>query len=107
MVSEPGAEDAAGSQVGLLVEVIAPTRTAWSGRAVFCVLPGASGEIGVLAGHAPLATLLSEGSVRITDRHGKRYGFKVTGGFAFVNGDHVSVLVDAFEPLPQAQDSQW
>ncbi len=98
MVSEPNSAGAVDSEAVLFVEVIAPTAQAWSGHATFCVVPGAGGQIGVLSGHAPLVTLLGAGRVRVTDLDGHRHSFEVTGGFAFIDRNHVSVLVDACRP---------
>lgn len=98
VVSETGVDDAGDLAARLLVEVITPAGEVWSGRAVFCVIPGAGGEIGVLPGHAPLVTLLREGSVRITALGGRQLCFEVTGGFAFVTESRVSILIDEFEP---------
>lgn len=105
-MSKPSSKGVVGSEAVLFVEVIAPTGQAWSGHAAFCVVPGAGGQIGVLPGHAPLATLLGAGRVRVTDLDGDRHCFEVTGGFAFIDCDRVSVLVDAFEPLSRANHSR-
>lgn len=97
VVSEAGVDDAGDLAARLLVEVITPAGEVWSGLAVFCVVPGAAGEIGVLPGHAPLVTMLRQGRVRITALGGRRLSFEVTGGFAFVTESRVSILIDELE----------
>lgn len=106
VMSETGVDGAVDLAARLLVEAVAPTGVVWSGHAVFCVIPGAAGEIGVLPGHAPLATLLREGSVRITAPGGGQLCFEVTGGFAFVTDSQVRVLIDEFEPSQEADRSR-
>ena len=56
-------------------------------------LPGAEGDMGILAGHAPLVTPLRPGIVTIY-RGGAREAVVVTGGFAEVGPAGLTVLAD-------------
>ncbi len=56
-------------------------------------LPGAEGDMGILAGHAPLVTTLRPGIVTIF-RGGAREAVVVTGGFAEVGPAGLTVLAD-------------
>ena len=49
------------------VELITPEGVAFAGDAEVLVVPGAAGELGILANHAPLISLLKPGETRITD----------------------------------------
>src|SRR5438105_12723582 len=52
------------------VSLVTPEGTAFEGEAEMLVVPGAAGEIGVLARHAPLVATLKAGSacVHVTER---------------------------------------
>jgi F-type H+-transporting ATPase subunit epsilon len=47
------------------VSLVTPEGAAYDGEAEMIVVPGAAGEIGVLARHAPLVATLKAGSTRI------------------------------------------
>ncbi len=47
------------------VSVVTPDGPAFEGEAVMLIVPGADGEIGVLARHAPLIATLKAGSTRV------------------------------------------
>ena len=47
------------------VDVVSAERSLYSGVAKFVVLPGESGELGILPGHTPLITRIKPGTVRI------------------------------------------
>jgi len=64
------------------------------------VLPSASGQLGVLAGHAPMMTALDVGVLRYK-QDGKWKPLVVLGGFATVDSNTMSVLVNEFEEADQ------
>ena len=47
------------------VSLVTPEGAAYEGEAVMLIVPGAAGEIGVLARHAPLIATLKSGSTRV------------------------------------------
>ena len=47
------------------VSLVTPEGAAFEGEVEMLVVPGADGEIGVLARHAPLVALLKAGSTRV------------------------------------------
>ena len=55
--------------------------------------PGAEGDVGVLAGHAPFMTALREGVVVIHDGSASRT-FEIQGGFADVNAQGLTILAE-------------
>ena len=80
----------------LSVSLVTPEGAAYEGEAEMVVVPGAAGEIGVLARHAPLVALLRAGSVRIyesVDPEDMRE-FAVGPGFFKVESDRAIALVD-------------
>merc|ERR1712187_60316 len=60
------------------------------------VLPSASGQLGVLANHAPMMTALDTGVIRYK-QDGKWKPLVVMGGFATVDNNQLSILVNDFE----------
>lgn len=82
----------------LMVAIISPERTVFEGRADMVVAPAWDGERGVLVGHAPLLSLLGEGTLRLKDG-GAEKRFHVRGGFLQVAEDVVTVLSEEASAL--------
>jgi F-type H+-transporting ATPase subunit epsilon len=78
------------------VSLVTPDGAAFDGEAEMIVVPGAAGEIGVLARHAPLIATLKAGSTRIhTDLDRDEVTEFATGpGFFTVEQDRAIALVD-------------
>src|SRR5208283_3193227 len=72
---------------------VSPESVLFSGDVDQVDLPGAEGDMGILAGHAPLVTPLRPGIVTIY-RGGAREPVVVTGGFAEVGPAGLTVLAD-------------
>src|SRR5687767_14550329 len=58
------------------------------------VVPGAAGEIGILARHAPLVAMLKAGSTRVYVAEGNVVEFATGSGFFKVEQDRALALVD-------------
>jgi F-type H+-transporting ATPase subunit epsilon len=78
------------------VSLVTPEGAAFEGEIEMLVVPGADGEIGVLARHAPLVALLKAGSTRVyKDRSTEDVLEFATGpGFFKVEQDRALALVD-------------
>jgi F-type H+-transporting ATPase subunit epsilon len=78
------------------VSLVTPDGPAFEGEAEMIVVPGAAGEIGVLARHAPLIATLKAGSTRVyLDRDSNDVREYATGpGFFQVQLDRAIALVD-------------
>jgi F-type H+-transporting ATPase subunit epsilon len=77
------------------VSLVTPEGAAFEGEAEMIVVPGAAGEIGVLARHAPLVATLKAGSTRIYERRDAEPREFATGpGFFQVQLDRAIALVD-------------
>jgi F-type H+-transporting ATPase subunit epsilon len=75
------------------LSLVTPEGAAFDGEAVMLVVPGAAGEIGVLARHAPLVAMLKAGETRI--KVGNEWTAFATGpGYFKVQRDRAIVLVD-------------
>jgi F-type H+-transporting ATPase subunit epsilon len=76
------------------VSVVTPEGAAFEGDAEMIIVPGAAGEIGVLARHAPLVALLKAGSTRVHLGDGTVEEFATGYGFFQVLEDRAIALVD-------------
>jgi len=65
--------------------------------ATHVLLPGASGQIGILPGHSPLASSLQVGLIHIDRQAEKSELLATSGGFLEVNSDHIMVLAETAE----------
>jgi F-type H+-transporting ATPase subunit epsilon len=77
----------------LHLEFVAPERVLFSGDVDQVDLPGTEGDMGILAGHAPLVTTLRPGIVTIFNGN-ERLPVVVIGGFAEVGPAGLTVLAD-------------
>lgn len=78
------------------LEIITPEKLALREAVDEVILPGATGELGILPDHEPLITQLKTGV--LTYRQGSsQQKLHVSGGFAEILGDKVSVLSDIAE----------
>ena len=75
------------------VELITPEGVAFTGDAEMLVVPGAAGELGILANHAPLISLLKPGETRITDEQGGVTRYATDDGYLQVRQNRAVVLV--------------
>jgi F-type H+-transporting ATPase subunit epsilon len=75
------------------LSVVTPGGSVFDGEAQMLVVPGAAGEIGVLARHAPLVAMLKAGEIRVK-ASGEWQSFAAGPGFFKVQRDRAIVLVD-------------
>jgi len=80
------------------LRVVSVERSLFDGEVEFMIANGADGELGVLARHAPLMTILKPGPLRIQETYGgDEQVLFVGGGFLEVLPDRVTVLADVAE----------
>jgi F-type H+-transporting ATPase subunit epsilon len=77
----------------LHLEFVSPDRVLFSGDVDQVDLPGTEGDMGILAGHAPLVTTLRPGIVTIFNGN-DRVPVVVIGGLAEVGPAGLTVLAD-------------
>jgi len=66
------------------VYLVTPEREIWSGQATMVVARGSEGEVGILAGHAPMLIQLAIGPLFIDPAEGERLAAAIDGGFLHV-----------------------
>ena len=83
------------------VHLVTPEREVWAGPAQMVIARGVEGELGILAGHAPLLIRLAVAPLRIQREDGTWEAAVVDGGFLHVTsgeeGTRVDVLADGAE----------
>lgn len=88
-------------QQKIAFDLVTPTALALSEKVEMVVVPGADGDIGVLPGHTPLITTLRAGQVDVHNGGQVTQSFYVTGGFAEVTPERVTVLAESIESSPK------
>jgi|YNPNPStandDraft_1061719.scaffolds.fasta_scaffold00808_5 F-type H+-transporting ATPase subunit epsilon len=80
------------------LEIITPDRVVYASDTVESVtLPGMEGYLGILANHAPLVTGLGIGELDLRCADGSEEMVAISGGFAEVSDNKVTVLADSAE----------
>ena len=82
------------------LSIVTPASVKFEGDAELVVAPGAAGDLGALANHAPMLTTLRTGVVSATvvksgeSKATERVLFAVDGGFMQILPDRVTILTD-------------
>ena len=79
-------------------ELVSPEKLVFSGEVEQVDVPGADGDFGVLAGHAPMVTTLRPGVLTVKAAGGEQK-IVVLGGFAEVSAKGLTVLADTANSL--------
>ena len=79
-------------------ELVSPEKLVFSGEVEQVDVPGAEGDFGVLAGHAPMVTTLRPGILTVSGA-GDDQKIVVLGGFAEVSAEGLTVLADVAEAV--------
>ena len=82
----------------LLCEIVTPEKIVYTNEVEMVIAPTLDGEVGIMPLHAPLATVLRPGELRVRYNDNKDVEwFAVSGGYLQVHQDKVIVLADAAE----------
>lgn len=79
------------------LEIVTPEKTVYSGQVRHVQAPGSEGSFGVLSGHVPFLTSLNIGLLSIDEDGGDQVDMAVSGGFAQVAPQGVTVLAETAE----------
>ncbi|MDE2356105.1 MAG: ATP synthase F1 subunit epsilon [Alphaproteobacteria bacterium] len=79
--------------------LVSPERELFVGEVHQVDAPGAEGDFGVLAGHAPFMTTLKEGWVKVHLDGGATRVFDVRGGFADVTPAGLTILAESAQEV--------
>lgn len=79
-------------------ELVTPAKLVRSEEVHMVVVPGSEGEFGVLAGHAPFMSTISDGALRIyRTESAVPEEIRIQGGFAEVGANGLTVLAEHVE----------
>jgi F-type H+-transporting ATPase subunit epsilon len=79
-------------------DLVSPEKLLFSGEVSQVDVPGAEGDFGVLANHAPLVSTVRPGILVIYNEGGEKLPVVVNGGFAEVGPAGLTVLADMAVP---------
>jgi F-type H+-transporting ATPase subunit epsilon len=79
-------------------DLVSPEKLLFSGEVEQVDVPGAEGDFGVLAGHAPMVATLRPGILTVYGAGGEQK-IVVLGGFAEVSAQGLTVLADVAETV--------
>ncbi|MCA3286686.1 MAG: ATP synthase F1 subunit epsilon [Roseomonas sp.] len=88
------------------LELVSPEKLLLSRKVDMVVFPAAEGEMGVLAGHAPMIVSLRGGVIAVHEGGQVTEQLFVAGGFAEVAADRVTILADEATPLASLSKSE-
>jgi F-type H+-transporting ATPase subunit epsilon len=89
------------------VSLVTPDGPVFEGEVEMLIVPGADGEIGVLARHAPLIAMLNAGSTRVHVKRDSEVREFATGpGFFKVEQDRALALVDDAVDAKEIDDAR-
>lgn len=80
-------------------ELVSPQQLLLSESVDMVVVPGAEGDFGVLADHAPLISTIRPGTITVYQGDTVSERIFVAGGFAEVTAERCTVLAEEAEPL--------
>jgi F-type H+-transporting ATPase subunit epsilon len=86
-----------------LLRLLTPYQSLYEGDVDAVIVPGENGEFGVLAMHTKFVTTLKAGVLRYV-KGGQTVRYAISGGFAEVHQNGVTVLADSME-RPQDIDA--
>jgi F-type H+-transporting ATPase subunit epsilon len=81
------------------VEILTPEKKLFSADVYGIQLPGISGKFEILEKHAPLVSALGKGTVKVLTDKNNTVKFEITGGFAEVMNNKVTVLAEGATEL--------
>lgn len=78
-------------------DLVSPERSLASLQVTAVQIPGADGDMTAMPGHSPVLTSLRPGVVKVQSADGEQ-DYVVTGGFAEISADSISVLAERAHP---------
>lgn len=87
-------------------DLVSPEKLAFSGEVDQVDIPGAEGDFGVLAGHAPVVAVLRPGILTVTTG-GSHQKIIVLGGLAEVSENGLTVLADVATSLEELDRARF
>jgi F-type H+-transporting ATPase subunit epsilon len=80
-------------------DLVSPDRLLLSEDCEMVVVPGAEGDFGVLAGHAPMISAVRPGVIEVHENGSVERRLFISGGLAEVTGERLTVLAEDAVPV--------
>ena len=77
----------------MTLEIISPQEVVFKGEAAAVTLPGQLGKFTVLKNHAPMISVLVEGTIVYRNPAGEEKTYDIKGGLADVDNNVISVCI--------------
>ena len=81
----------------LTLRVLAPDKSVFDDTVEEVILPSTTGLLGILPGHISMVTAIDIGVLKVRSSNGQWDSIALMGGFAEVESDDVTVLVNSAE----------
>ena len=78
----------------MIVEIISPEKTLFSGELKVVQLPGIDGSFEVMDRHAPMISILKKGKVKMVDHKDQATFMDINGGVIEVLENQVKILAE-------------
>ena len=79
----------------LKISIIRPGKQPYNTEGTSLVIPGVDGYLGIMNDRQPLLSIMNAGVVSISNPNGKKTYFAISGGFAEVVDNSVTLLCDS------------
>ena len=90
----------------MLIEIISPEATLFSGEVKQAKFPGKDGSFEVLNNHAPIVAILKKGKIRLVDASNQTTFYEVNGGVVEMNKNKIIEMIDILlYPTKESVDS--
>ena len=78
----------------MLIEIISPETTIFSGEVKRAKFPGKEGSFEVMNNHAAIVAVLKKGKIRLVDANNQTTFYEVNGGVVEMNKNKIIVLAE-------------
>ncbi len=88
------------------LDIVSPEQIVYSSDVFSVQVPGAEGDFGVLAGHAPLMSVIRAGVITIDAGFEGKTRYYVTSGYAEVNQTSCTILSEHVQNLSEISQAE-
>lgn len=79
----------------MLLEIITPNKSVYSGKVKLVKLPGIKGSFEILDHHAPIISTLEKGQIKVIEESGEVLLFEINGGIVENKDNKIIVLAES------------
>jgi F-type H+-transporting ATPase subunit epsilon len=79
----------------MLLEIITPDKSIYSGKVKLVQLPGTKGTFEIMNNHAPIISTLNKGKIKVIDETDQELFFEVDGGVIENKDNKIIVLAES------------